>query len=258
MLLLAIASSTRAAAVRPLCASAASSGEAAPAPTPAPAVTTEAAGRRPVKVILPKKKPQKWSTVILRCAESKLLAAPPGRAVGTAGASARRVKGPGRGRRSRSRGSGRWSRPRRRGPARRRARRRPGWHARLLFLVREASLADDSRAAVSVEIYAVAAGTWHFGGDSLVGSVRFLLGDHRLLSRPIGRLRNVPVTARAASLASLRSWNSASTLCVPRTFSSTRHASSRCPRNTRLLGISGGKSAPTKMAMAGLMASSGF
>ncbi|XP_066314717.1 protein CONSERVED ONLY IN THE GREEN LINEAGE 160, chloroplastic-like [Miscanthus floridulus] len=57
MSLLAVASSTRAAAVRPLCASAAS-GEAAPAPAPA---ATEAAGRRPVKVILPKK-PQKWST----------------------------------------------------------------------------------------------------------------------------------------------------------------------------------------------------
>jgi ATP synthase protein I len=60
MSLLAVASSTRAAAVRPLCASTASSGEAVPAP--APAATTEAAGRRPVKVILPKKKPQKWST----------------------------------------------------------------------------------------------------------------------------------------------------------------------------------------------------
>ncbi|AQK97085.1 C2 domain containing protein [Zea mays] len=54
----------------------------------------------------------------------------------------------------------------------------PVWHARLLFRVREASLADDSRAAVSVEIYAAAAGSWHLGGDSLVGLVRFLLGDH--------------------------------------------------------------------------------
>jgi len=51
----------------------------------------------------------------------------------------------------------------------------------------EASLADDSRVAVSVEIYTAAAGTWHFGGDSLVGLARFLLGDHRLLSRPIGK-----------------------------------------------------------------------
>ncbi|RLN22063.1 hypothetical protein C2845_PM07G18490 [Panicum miliaceum] len=58
MPLLAIASSARAAVVRPLRASAAS-GEAVPAPTPAAA---ETAGRRPVKVILPKKKPQKWST----------------------------------------------------------------------------------------------------------------------------------------------------------------------------------------------------
>ncbi|CAO2165895.1 unnamed protein product [Urochloa humidicola] len=54
MPLLAVASSTRAAAVRPPRASAAS-GEAAPA-------AAETAGRRPVKVILPKKKPQKWST----------------------------------------------------------------------------------------------------------------------------------------------------------------------------------------------------
>lgn len=57
MSLLAVASSSHAAAVRPLCASAAS-GEAVPS-TPA---ATETAGRRPVKVILPKKKPQKWST----------------------------------------------------------------------------------------------------------------------------------------------------------------------------------------------------
>lgn len=62
----------------------------------------------------------------------------------------------------------------------------PAWHARLLFRVREASLASDSRAAVSVEIYAAAASSWHLGGDSLVGSARFLLGDHRLLSRPVG------------------------------------------------------------------------
>ncbi|CAL4921235.1 unnamed protein product [Urochloa decumbens] len=62
----------------------------------------------------------------------------------------------------------------------------PAWHARLLFRVREASLADDSRAAVTVEIYAAAAGSWHLGGDSLVGSARFLLGDHRLLHRPVG------------------------------------------------------------------------
>ncbi|KAK3161545.1 hypothetical protein QOZ80_1BG0078440 [Eleusine coracana subsp. coracana] len=57
MSLLAVAS-TRAAAVRPPRASA-TSGEAAP---PAPAPAAEPAGRRPVKVILPKKKPQKWST----------------------------------------------------------------------------------------------------------------------------------------------------------------------------------------------------
>ena len=58
MPLLAIASSTRAAAVRPLHASAASC-EAVPAPA---AAAAETAARRPVKVILPKKKPQKWST----------------------------------------------------------------------------------------------------------------------------------------------------------------------------------------------------
>ncbi|KAG0525424.1 hypothetical protein BDA96_06G055600 [Sorghum bicolor] len=78
------------------------------------------------------------------------------------------------------------------------------------------------------------------------------------LLRTASRFRNVPMTARAASLASLRSWNSTSTLCMPRTFSSTRRASSRCLCSTRLLGVSGRKSAPTKMALAGPMASSGF
>jgi hypothetical protein len=53
MSLLTVAS-TRAAAVRPLRAAAASDEAAMPAALPA--------GRRPVKVILPKKKPQKWST----------------------------------------------------------------------------------------------------------------------------------------------------------------------------------------------------
>jgi hypothetical protein len=64
----------------------------------------------------------------------------------------------------------------------------PAWHARLLFRVHEAALAGDSRAAVTVEIYAAAAGSWHLGGDSLVGSARFLLGDHGLLSRPVASL----------------------------------------------------------------------
>ncbi|ONM54210.1 hypothetical protein ZEAMMB73_Zm00001d020072 [Zea mays] len=73
--------------------------------------------------------------------------------------------------------------------------------------------------------------------------------------RRASRFLNVPGTARAASLASLRSSNSASTLRVPRTFSSTRRASSRWPRSTRLLGVSGRNSAPTKMAVAGPMAS---
>ncbi|XP_062179385.1 uncharacterized protein LOC133883984 [Phragmites australis] len=62
----------------------------------------------------------------------------------------------------------------------------PAWHARLLFRVHDAALADDSHAAVTVEIYAAAAGSWHLGGDSLVVSAQFLLGDHRLLSRPVG------------------------------------------------------------------------
>ncbi|KAL5222410.1 hypothetical protein ABZP36_027123 [Zizania latifolia] len=62
----------------------------------------------------------------------------------------------------------------------------PAWHERLLFRVREAALADDSRAAVTVEIYAASTGGWHIGGDTLVGSARFLLSDHRLLSRPVG------------------------------------------------------------------------
>ncbi|KAF7058569.1 hypothetical protein CFC21_065594 [Triticum aestivum] len=72
--------------------------------------------------------------------------------------------------------------------------------------------------------------------------------------RTASRFRNVPRTARAASLATLRSSNSASTLCVPRTFSSTRRASSSRPRSTRLLGVSGRNSAPTKMAVAGTTA----
>uniref|UniRef100_J3L2J6 C2 domain-containing protein n=1 Tax=Oryza brachyantha TaxID=4533 RepID=J3L2J6_ORYBR len=62
----------------------------------------------------------------------------------------------------------------------------PEWHERLLFRVHEAALADDSRAAVTVEIYAAPTGGWHIGGDSLVGSARFLLGDHGLLYRPVG------------------------------------------------------------------------
>ncbi|KAL5226441.1 hypothetical protein ABZP36_014706 [Zizania latifolia] len=62
----------------------------------------------------------------------------------------------------------------------------PAWHERLLFRLREAALADDSRAAVTVEIYAASSGGWHIGGNTLVGSSRFLLGDHRLLSRPVG------------------------------------------------------------------------
>ncbi|KAG8077441.1 hypothetical protein GUJ93_ZPchr0007g4693 [Zizania palustris] len=62
----------------------------------------------------------------------------------------------------------------------------PAWHERLLFRVRETALADDSRAAVTVEIYAASTGGWHIGGDTLVGSARFLLSDHGLLSRPVG------------------------------------------------------------------------
>jgi hypothetical protein len=62
----------------------------------------------------------------------------------------------------------------------------PAWHERFLFRVHEAALADDSRAAVTVEIYASPNGAWHIGGDSLIGSARFLLGDNRLLCRPVG------------------------------------------------------------------------
>jgi hypothetical protein len=62
----------------------------------------------------------------------------------------------------------------------------PAWHERFLFRVHEAALAEDSRAAVTVEIYASPNGAWHIGGDCLVGSARFLLGDNRLLSRPVG------------------------------------------------------------------------
>ncbi|KAM3331445.1 hypothetical protein ACQJBY_027435 [Aegilops geniculata] len=62
----------------------------------------------------------------------------------------------------------------------------PAWHERFLFRVHEAALAEDSRAAVTVEIYASPNGAWHIGGDSLIGSARFLLGDNCLLSRPVG------------------------------------------------------------------------
>ncbi|BAF24775.1 Os09g0322100 [Oryza sativa Japonica Group] len=73
--------------------------------------------------------------------------------------------------------------------------------------------------------------------------------------RAASRLLNVPRTALAASLASLKSSNSASTFLVPLTFSSTRLASSSRPISTRLLGVSGKNSAPTKIAVAGPMAS---
>lgn len=75
----------------------------------------------------------------------------------------------------------------------------PAWHERLLFRVREDALADDSRAAVTVEIYAAPTGAWHIGGDALVGSARFLLSDHCLLSRPVGSPAMFAVGVRRSS-----------------------------------------------------------
>ncbi|KAM0907196.1 hypothetical protein ACQ4PT_016281 [Festuca glaucescens] len=60
------------------------------------------------------------------------------------------------------------------------------WHERFLSRVHEAALAEDSRAAVTVEIYASPNGAWHIGRDSLIRSARFLLGDNRLICRPVG------------------------------------------------------------------------
>lgn len=60
------------------------------------------------------------------------------------------------------------------------------WHEWFLSRVHEAALTEDSRAAVTVEIYASPNGAWHIGGDSLIGSGRFLLGDNRLICRPVG------------------------------------------------------------------------
>ncbi|RWV83438.1 hypothetical protein BHE74_00018450 [Ensete ventricosum] len=56
----------------------------------------------------------------------------------------------------------------------------PTWNDKFLFRVHPSFLADDSPSAYSVEIYA--AGGWYLP-DSLVGSVRFLVGNLRLLSR---------------------------------------------------------------------------
>ncbi|CAL9751982.1 unnamed protein product [Musa acuminata subsp. burmannicoides] len=56
----------------------------------------------------------------------------------------------------------------------------PTWNDKFLFRVHPSFLAYDSPCAYSVEIYA--AGGWYLP-DSLVGSVRFLVGNLRLLSR---------------------------------------------------------------------------
>ncbi|XP_072993107.1 BON1-associated protein 2 [Typha latifolia] len=58
----------------------------------------------------------------------------------------------------------------------------PTWNDRFLFRVPASFLADDSPSAVSVEIYA--SGGWLIP-DLLIGTVRFLIGNERLLSRPL-------------------------------------------------------------------------
>lgn len=57
----------------------------------------------------------------------------------------------------------------------------PTWNEKFIFHVPAGFLADDSPSAVSVEIYA--AGGWYLP-DSLVGTVRLLIGNERLLRRP--------------------------------------------------------------------------
>ncbi|CAA6671585.1 unnamed protein product [Spirodela intermedia] len=57
----------------------------------------------------------------------------------------------------------------------------PTWNEKFLFRVPAGFLIGDSPSAVHVEIYAVGRLV-----DSLVGAVRFLVGNERLLSRPLG------------------------------------------------------------------------
>ncbi|KAJ4787622.1 Calcium-dependent lipid-binding (CaLB domain) family protein [Rhynchospora pubera] len=57
----------------------------------------------------------------------------------------------------------------------------PAWNDRFVFRVPTSSLLPDSSSAVCFEIYCT--GGW-YNNDSLVGSVRFLIGGERLLSKP--------------------------------------------------------------------------
>ncbi|KAG5605470.1 hypothetical protein H5410_026962 [Solanum commersonii] len=68
------------------------------------------------------------------------------------------------------------------------------------------------------------------------------------------RFLNGSFMALAASLASLRSANSASTFVVPLIFSNTCLASCNLPCSTRLFGVSGRKSPPTNITVAGTVA----
>ncbi|MQL84974.1 hypothetical protein Taro_017476 [Colocasia esculenta] len=57
----------------------------------------------------------------------------------------------------------------------------PTWNEKFLFRVPAGFLANDSSSAVHIEIYAVGLLV-----DSLVGTVDFLVGNQRLLSKPLG------------------------------------------------------------------------
>ncbi|KAJ3695182.1 hypothetical protein LUZ60_000559 [Juncus effusus] len=57
----------------------------------------------------------------------------------------------------------------------------PAWNDRFVFRVPTEYLVPDSSSAVSIEIYCT--GGW-YGKESLVGSVRFLIGNERLLGKP--------------------------------------------------------------------------
>ena len=58
-------------------------------------------------------------------------------------------------------------------------------HTCLLYCVREASIADDLCATISVEIYMAAVGCWHLRQNWLMDFLKFLFGDYRLLSHSI-------------------------------------------------------------------------
>lgn len=105
----------------------------------------------------------------------------------------------------------------------------PAWHERFLFRVHEAALAEDSRAAVTVEIYAAPNGAWHIGGDSLIGSARFLLGDNCLLSRPVGSPAMFAVGVRRPSGRVHGLLNVAASLVAAPPSPAASHALSRSP-----------------------------